>query len=184
MLAQLIAAGPVALGRSDAIGAASEVLDALVDETGHTGQPAVWGDRGPTIVRWIAGRGGVRKSMTVGTTLPLLASATGRVFLGFRPRRQTAALAAREAMAGGGDPEVLAAQATAQGMGHVAGDHIPGLSALAAFSEAAAVMTLVGHRDEIAPGAAESLRSACARPRTGSGGSPPRHSPLSDPASR
>ena len=164
---RLIAAGLSALGRNDAVAAATEALEGLVDETGATGQLAVWGDRGPTIVRWIPGRAAVRTSMTVGATLPLLTSATGRVFLGFLPRRQTAMLAAQEAMVGGGDPDALAAQALALGMGHVAGDHIPGLSAVAApvldaFGEAAAVITLVGNREGIASGAAECLRSAAA----------------------
>jgi DNA-binding IclR family transcriptional regulator len=164
---RLIQAGLAALGRSDAIAVATEALETLVDETGNTGQLAVWGDRGPTIIRWITGRAAVRTSMTAGATLPLLTSATGRVFLGFLPRRQTAALAAHEAMAGGGDPDALAAQASAMGMGHVSGDHIPGLSAVAApvlnaFGDAAAVITLVGTRDGIAAHAAEQLRVAAA----------------------
>lgn len=164
---RLLQAGLAALGRTDSVGVATEALEALVDETGNTGQLAIWGDRGPTIIRWIPGRTAVRTSMTVGTTLPLLTSATGRVFLAFLPRRQTAALAAHEAMAGGGDPDALAAQALALGMGHVAGDHIPGLSAVAApvldaFGEAAAAITLVGTRDGIVPGAADQLRAAAA----------------------
>ena len=164
---RLLQAGLAALARTDAIAVATEALEALVDETGYTGQLAVWGDRGPTIIRWITGRAAVRTSVTVGATLPLLTSATGRVFLGFLPRRQTAALAAHEAMAGGGDPAALAAQALAMGMGHVTGDHIPGLSAVAApvldaFGEAAAVITLVGMRDGITPGTAERLRDAAA----------------------
>lgn len=163
----LLQAGLAALARTDAIAVATEALESLVDETGHTGQLAVWGDRGPTIIRWITGRAAVRTSVTVGATLPLLTSATGRVFLGFLPPRQTAALAAHEAMAGGGDPAALAAQTLALGMGHVAGDHIPGLSAVAApvldaFGEAAAVITLVGMRDGIMPAAAERLRDASA----------------------
>jgi DNA-binding IclR family transcriptional regulator len=164
---QLIQAGLAALARTDAVAVATEVLEALVDETGNTGQLAVWGERGPTIIRWIAGRAAVRTSVTAGATLPLLTSATGRVFLGFLPRRQTAVLAAQEAMSGDGDPDALAAQALAIGMGHVSGDHIPGLSAVAApvldaFGEAVAVITLVGAREGITPGAAEKLRAAAA----------------------
>ncbi len=163
--ARLIQAGLAALARTDAVAVATEALEVLVDETGNTGQLAIWGDRGPTIIRWITGRSAVRTSVTAGATLPLLTSATGRMFLGFLPRRQTAALAAHEAMAGGGDPDTLASQALALGMGHVAGDHIPGLSAVAApvldaFGEAAAVITLVGARDGIMHGATERLRAA------------------------
>lgn len=163
--AKLIQAGLVALGRTDAVGIATETLEALVDETGCTGQLSVWGDRGPTIVRWITGRAAVRTSITVGATLPLLTSATGRVFLAFLPRRQTAALAANETMAGGGDPDALAARTRSLGMGHVSNEHIPGLSAIAApmldpFGDAAAVLTLVSAREGLPPNAAERLRAA------------------------
>lgn len=165
---RLIQAGLVALARSDAIAVATEELEALVDETGNTGQLAIWGDRGPTIIRWITGRLAVRTSMTLGTTLPLLTSATGRIFLAFLPQRQTAALASYEAMAGGGDPQALAAQAQVMGIGQVTGDHIPGLSAVAApvldaYGEATAVITLIGVQGGIAPHAAEQLRQAAVR---------------------
>jgi DNA-binding IclR family transcriptional regulator len=168
---RLIEAGLAALGRTDAVAVASDALEALVDETGHTGQLAVWGDRGPTVIRWITGRLAVRTSITAGATLPLLTSATGRVFLAFLPKRQTALLAAKETMAGHGDPIALASQTLALGIGHVAGDHIPGLSAYAApvldaFGEAAAVITLVGTREGIVPGAAERLRDAAAAAST------------------
>ena len=165
---RLIQAGLVALGRTDPIIASAEALEGLVDETGNTGQLAVWGERGPTIIRWITGRAAVRTSVTVGATLPLLTSATGRVFLAFLPRRQTAAFAAHEALAGGGDPDALAAQASALGIGQVSGDHIPGLSAVAApvldaFGEATAVITLVGTRDGISPRAVDLLRVAATK---------------------
>lgn len=165
--ARLIQAGMAALARTNAVAAATDALEALVDETGHTGQLAIWADRGPTIIRWMPGRMAVRTSIATGSTLPLLTSATGRVFLAFLPTRQTAALAAHEVMAGHGDPTTLAAQTRALGIGQVAGDHIPGLSAIAApvldpFGEAAAAITLVGARDGIAPGAVERLRIAAA----------------------
>ena len=164
---RLIQAGLAALARADSIAFSAEALEDLVDETGNTGQLAVWGERGPTIIRWITGRAAVRTSVTVGATLPLLTSATGRVFLAFLPRRQTSVLAAQEAIAGGGDPDALAAQASALGMGHVSGDHIPGLSAVAApvldaFGEAAAVITLVGTRNGISPHAINQLRAKAA----------------------
>ncbi|NIJ08519.1 DNA-binding IclR family transcriptional regulator [Sphingomonas vulcanisoli] len=175
---RLLQAGLAALARIDAVAIATEALEALVDETGSTGQLAVWGDRGPTVIRWIAGRAAVRASITVGAVLPLLTSATGRVFLGFLPRRQTAALAAHEAMAGGGDPDALAAQVSALGTGHVSNDHIPGLSAVAApildaFGEAAAVVTLVGAREGIAQHAVERLRVAAATASARLGWQPP-----------
>ena len=162
---RLIAAGLTALGRADPVGAATQALEQLVDETGHTGQLAVWADAGPVIVRWMPGRMAVRTSLTAGAVLPLLTSATGRVFLAFLPERQTAALAAREAMSGGGDPAALADQVLSVGLARVSGDHIPGLSAVAApvldaYGEAAAVMTLVAARQGFSPSAAERLRTA------------------------
>lgn len=53
------------------------------------------------------------------------------------------------------------------GMGHVSGDHIPGLSAVAApvldaFGEAAAAIALVGTSDDIAPCSVEYLRTIAA----------------------
>jgi DNA-binding IclR family transcriptional regulator len=162
---RLIEAGLAALARTDAVAVATEALEGLVDATGHTGQLTIWAAQGPTIIRWIHGRAAVRTSIATGTTLPLLTSATGRVFLAYLPARQTAALAAREAMEGGGDPAALAAQVRASGIGRVAGDHIPGLSAIAAavfdvHGEPASVLTLLAARGGIVPGAADQLRAA------------------------
>ena len=162
-----IRAGLAALARTDAVGVAADALESLVDDTGHTGQLAVWADQGPVIVRWIPGRMAVRTSISIGSSLPLLTSATGRVFLAYLPARQTSVLAAREAMAGGGDPAAIASGVRAAGLGRVTGDHIPGLSAVAApvldaHGEPACVLTLVGARQGIAPGAAERLCAAAA----------------------
>ena len=169
--ARLIEAGLAALARTDAIAAATEALEALVDATGNTGQLTIWADRGPTVIRWITGRVAVHTSIAAGSTLPLLTSATGQVFLAFLPARQTAALAAHEMMAGGGHTAALAARTRALGIGQVSGEHIPGLSAIAApvldaFGEAAAVLTLVGARDGIGPGAVDRLRAAAAAAST------------------
>jgi DNA-binding IclR family transcriptional regulator len=147
---RLIEAGLAALARTDAVAVATEALEGLVDATGHTGQLTIWAAQGPTIIRWIHGRAAVRTSIATGTTLPLLTSATGRVFLAYLPARQTAA---------------LAAQVRASGIGRVAGDHIPGLSAIAAavfdvHGEPASVLTLLAARGGIVPGAADQLRAA------------------------
>jgi DNA-binding IclR family transcriptional regulator len=159
----LLQAGLAALARIDAIAVATEGLERLVDATGNTGLLAIWADHGPTIVRWMQGRMAVRTSLTSGSTLPLLTSATGRVFLAYLPARQTAVLRAREMMTSPCDTEALAAQVRNSGFGHVSGNHIPGLSAIAApildaHSEATAVLTLVGAHQGIAPGATERLR--------------------------
>jgi DNA-binding IclR family transcriptional regulator len=164
---RLLQAGLVALSRTDSIGIATVALEKLVDATGNTGLLSVWADPGPTIVRWMPGLAAVRTSLSTGSTLPLLTSATGHVFLAFLPQRQTAALVAREAMADNIDAAPLAASVRTSGIGRVSGDHIPGLSAVAApildaHGEAVAVLTLVGARQPIAPAAVNRLRQESA----------------------
>jgi DNA-binding IclR family transcriptional regulator len=161
---RLLQAGLAALARTDPIAIATTALERLVDATGNTGLLSVWADLGPTIVRWMPGLAAVRTSLSTGSTLPLLTSATGRVFLAFLPSRQTAALVASETTSDNIETAPLVARVRASGIAQVSGDHIPGLSAVAApvldaHGEATAVMTLVGARRGIAPAAVERLRS-------------------------
>ncbi|MFX9604647.1 hypothetical protein ABTP42_19860, partial [Acinetobacter baumannii] len=57
---------------------------------------AVWGNAGPTVVRWQRTASFVFTSLGLGTTLPLLNSATGRVFLAFAPKRMVTPMADQE----------------------------------------------------------------------------------------
>ena len=160
---RLLQAGLAALARTDPIAVATAALERLVDATGNTGLLSIWADLGPTIVRWMPGLAAVRTSLSTGSTLPLLTSATGRVFLAFLPSRQTASLLARENMSDNIEPAPLAARVRASGIARVSGDHIPGLSAVAApvldaHGEATAVMTLVAARRAIASVAVDRLR--------------------------
>jgi DNA-binding IclR family transcriptional regulator len=96
--------------------------------------------------------------------LPLLNSATGRIFLAYLPKRQTQRLVALETPARNRDVEALAARVRANGMAQVSGDHIPGLSAISApvldaHGEAAAAITLVGLSSGFAPDTIAALRS-------------------------
>jgi DNA-binding IclR family transcriptional regulator len=160
---RLLQAGMAALARIDSMAVATEALERVVDATGNTGLIAVWGEAGPTIVRWMPGRIPVHTSLSTGSILPLLTSATGRVFLAFLPARQTSVLLAREVMSNGGDPNALIAAVRAAGIGQVCGDHIPGLSAVAApvlnaHGEAATVITLVAAARAIPAVAIDRLR--------------------------
>lgn len=83
--------GLAAIGRLDFIDCAAEILATLVEETGATAFVSVWGIHGPTAVRWQRTNSFITASLGLGSTFPLLASATGRVFLAFSPRRLTAA---------------------------------------------------------------------------------------------
>jgi DNA-binding IclR family transcriptional regulator len=161
----LLQTGLAALARIDAVAVSTAALQELVDETGHTGLLSVWADFGPTIVRWMAGAGAVRTSLSTGSTLPLLTSATGRVFLAFLPPRQTRQLLAQEAISDNIEPAPLIAAVRNAGIARVSGDHIPGLSAVAApvldaHGEAAAVLTLVAARRGLQATAVEQLKRA------------------------
>lgn len=73
--------GLAALARVDVIELATAALKKLVSELNEGGTLAVWGDEGPTIVRWLRGGGIGVTSMGLGAIFPLFASATGHVFL-------------------------------------------------------------------------------------------------------
>lgn len=84
--------GPVALslGRDtasiEAIGLATKALPEVCAAVGdHTLGLAVWGNHGPTAVRWEPSRQPVSKHLRTGLVLSITRSATGRVFAAFMP---------------------------------------------------------------------------------------------------
>ncbi|RBI87519.1 IclR family transcriptional regulator [Rhodosalinus halophilus] len=175
--------GLAALARHDFVNRAADALPDLCAETGMTVLLAVWGTQGATVVRWERAAAPLVTSMGLGTALPLLTSATGRVFLGWAPpavvaaQRETERARIAEAPDLAADfrptPEGIAALAEtvrAQGYAAVDGRFIPGLVAAAApildwQGQAQAAVTLVGtDRTAIAPGAPElaALRRFCA----------------------
>jgi len=163
----LLRAGLAALARLDPIRIASEALASLIDETGHSGLLAIWAEAGPTIIRWMQGRMAVHTTLAPGATLPLLSSATGRVFLGYLPERQTLTLTKQEDLAVAGNPKLLSSATRTAGCATASGDHIPGLYAAAApilnfAGEAEVVMTLVSAGHAIEGTAIERLRSHAA----------------------
>jgi DNA-binding IclR family transcriptional regulator len=82
-----IEVGLSAISRLDFVERAANALPALVDSTGASAVVAIWGSHGPTAVRWQRSASFIITSMGLGSTFPLLTSATGRVFLAFSPRR-------------------------------------------------------------------------------------------------
>lgn len=166
--------GLAALARHDFVNGPSADLAELREDTGLTVLLSVWGASGATVVRWERAASPIVTSMGLGTTLPLLNSSTGRVFLtyGAQPPMEkalkTELLRARKA------PEIMpdfpatqagiaALVASVRGRGYstVQGDFIPGLVAVAApildwQGEAQAVITLIGtSRDVIREGSDE-----------------------------
>lgn len=88
--------GLAALARTDVFALADPAIAEFTRITGRSTLLAVRGPLGATVVRWHAGRIPVITSVSVGSVLPYLRSATGRVFLSFLPEEETAEEVARE----------------------------------------------------------------------------------------
>ncbi|MEM1428556.1 MAG: IclR family transcriptional regulator [Pseudomonadota bacterium] len=176
--------GLAAMSRHDFVNSAADGLPDLSLETGMTVLLSVWANHGATVVRWERGASPTDTSMGLGSTLPLLTSATGRVFLAWGPPRAIApvrdaqlrrlarqtglSLDAEPTQAGMSD---LVERIRSRGFASVEGHFVPGLVAAAApvldwQGEVQAAITLVGiDPDAIAPGSGpvECLRAYCAR---------------------
>jgi DNA-binding IclR family transcriptional regulator len=87
--------GAAAMRHSDMIGLARETISVLRAETGCTVFLSIWGNRGPTIIHKVDGRWTL-VPMQVGFVLPVVASATGNIFLAHLPRADTAVLVQAE----------------------------------------------------------------------------------------
>lgn len=154
--------GLAAINRHDFVNRISDELPALALDTGMTALLCVWGNSGATIVRWERTATFVVTSLGLGTTLPLLTSATGRAFLAHLPeavvgaqmKRELRQIKARPGLWPELSPDLkgvraLAASVRAAGYAKVDGRFIPGLVAAAApvldwQDEAVAVVTLIG----------------------------------------
>ena len=154
--------GLAAIARHDFVNHAAKGLADLCAETDMTVLISVWANHGATVVRWERGPSPTDTSIGLGTTLPLLNSATGRIFLAWGPPRAIAPV--RDAQlrriarmpALKSDFEVtksgiadLIERTRARGFSSVEGRFIPGLVAAAApildwQGEVQAAVTLVG----------------------------------------
>ena len=154
--------GLAALARHDFVNRTSEKLPELCAQTGLTGLVSVWGDHGATVVRWERTASPIATSIHLGSTLPLLGSATGRAFLAWAPPGPLKPGLGIELRRVKRNPEIVPdLTATAkgvaalrrkirdQGYATMDGRFIPGLVAIAApildwQGEAQAVVTLIG----------------------------------------
>jgi DNA-binding IclR family transcriptional regulator len=131
--------GLAALARLDPVTVAGRRLEGLARETGETVAIAVWGNRGPVIVRWWGADTPVAATARVGAVMPLTRSATGRAFHAFLPRETTADLLAAELRANrraGLEPDSAAeveriAARTARAGHAFTSEFIPGISGIA-----------------------------------------------------
>lgn len=72
--------GIAAVARIDPINDLAARLPALIRDTRCSAMISVWGSTGPVVVRWERGTEHVITALGVGSVLPVLGSATGRVF--------------------------------------------------------------------------------------------------------
>lgn len=135
--------GLASLARLDAVRLATPILDALNEEIGETVALSVWGNMGPTFVRWIESRRPVSVNLRTGDVMPLLHSASGLCFAIFRDTpgmHQRVAAELDRAVQNNetrlprnqAEFEAIAAEARAQGLTRTLGAVIPNVNAFSA----------------------------------------------------
>jgi DNA-binding IclR family transcriptional regulator len=158
-------------------------LPNVLDEIKHSVVVAVWSEKGPIVV-WVEDYPRpITIHTRVGEVLPLLTSATGRVYGAWLPRGQTEALVDQELRAmwefprtksilRREDVDLLFEQVRSAGVGWTAGGLLPGMNALAApiFDFRGGVVAALGSLGpettfDVAPDGrlADALRSGAAR---------------------
>ncbi len=166
--------GPVALGlglsalsRMDTVDRTCEAAEELRNQLGEAVFVAVWGNRGPTIIRYFEGFKPLTVEARAGLVLPILTSATGRVFLAWGNDKQVVPLVEDE---GAANAETIKQAALIAGVGFVDGDLLPRIASLSApvfaynrdLSLAVTVLGWSGEFDHAPNGTvAQSLRDAC-----------------------
>lgn len=122
--------GLTALHEQEPLRVATPLAAQLADELRLNVAMAVWGDRGPTVVRIEETNARLHLNMRPGTVMmPLMGSATARVFAAFLPERMTAALLAEEAAP---DMAETLAEIRRRGLSRALGSPIPGINAFSA----------------------------------------------------
>ncbi len=146
--------GTSAISRSSLTQEAIPFMGRLRAELDQTVILSIWTERGATIIDWMDPSRPVIVSVRIGSTLPLLRSATGRLFAAFLPRARYARLLDEELRLGEGGPsllefETLLADIRASRISRVNGDVVERIGAFAApvFSrggELIATLTVLG----------------------------------------
>lgn len=154
----LVELGLIALGRTDAVKIGSDAMVTLTERTGLVSLLSTWGSNGPTLVKWEPGRLQTAVRLREGRNLPMLTTATGRVFLAYMPAADTRPLLEKELKARNAskdraltaaDVQALRDRVLRHGVGQSSGEENPGLTALAApvfdhEGRIVLVITLVG----------------------------------------
>jgi len=169
--------GLSALSRFDTVDRTCEAAENYRDAIGEAVFVAVWGNRGPTIVRYFVGFRPLTVEARAGLVLPLATSATGRVFLTWGQDSTVMPLLEDHDF----DLDALREQTRNMGVGHVDGDLLPRIASVSApvfaygteLSLALTVLGWSGDFDSAPDGEiAESLKVACAALSAEFGGPP------------
>lgn len=149
-----IALGLAGLYSLDVVRIASDSLTELRDSSGETAVLANWSNAGPVIIRIEESSRPVFMNVRVGSTLPLMRSAVGRIFASYLPKQDTAALieSGRRSLNRSGKRENqpstddIIATTRRHGIAVVDGDLVPGVTALAApvFDHRARIIASIG----------------------------------------
>lgn len=132
--------GLVGLGRMSPVRQLNEAVPRLRDRINETVTAAIWADNGPTIIAMEESDHLVTMNLRVGSTLPLLNTAIGRLFLAYLPPVMTGRVVAAERRAASAgmalptDAELAAllADIRRKRLSRVRGALLPGVDALAA----------------------------------------------------
>jgi DNA-binding IclR family transcriptional regulator len=162
--------GVAAISRNNFVVRAAEGLEELAESTGQAALLAVWSNSGPTVIRMERGPNLTTTSIGLGSTFPLLDSATGRAFLSYLPRQQMMPrlqLELNRAATSGiswpdlnpdlGSVEALTKKIRREQIAYVDGRYIPGLIAISSAitnwqGEIEVAVTLFGtHRELLEP---------------------------------
>lgn len=177
--------GLSALARIDVFKIADDKLASFCATTGSTVLLAALGPSGPTIVRWHMGRPPIVTSLGLGSVLSVLHSATGQIFLAFRPEQEVEALIVAELDQSDSLDEKTVQQVKDKvrkdGKAGVGGTLIPGLNAVAfpIFDLqghailSATLITVSGRGDQSKAQAESKLRAVCEDISRSVGGHPP-----------
>lgn len=139
--------GLISLQQYDPVRLATPLVEELALTTGHTMAIAVWGNRGPTIVRVAEPPSPVHVTMRHGTVMSLTGTASGWLFAAHRPREIVLGVLAAEGVRADAAFEARLAEVREHGVGRAVDLSIPGVSALAApvfDATGAMVLSLTG----------------------------------------
>ena len=100
--AAAVTIGLVGLGRLSPVRQLQEAVPRLRERVNETVTAAIWGERGPTIVAIEESDHLVTMNVRIGTALPLLTTAIGRLFLAHLPASATQTMAAADDLGGAG----------------------------------------------------------------------------------